>query len=451
MTLLVRLLLLCLISTLTQHSWGGIQYKQRLFVDKAIRVPLDNTPSKTTDRQEIEIAYRVFNPDSALPYLFFCGGGPGSESISAYTAMGIENGRLTKLSQNFRLVLVDQRGLGKSTTVDFEHPDSGAKELLESFGTVQHAYDMASIIEAENIENQPFYLAGHSYGGDIVSNYISRLDHLPRPAAALYLSALRPGLGMQEFFDARIKEQIKLNQAAAKIDPSLDSLIRAAKRKIRSYASPGVLLPNHFDSYFLYLGNPKFDEIRAAAQSILDPSVTSAIEIVQRMPMPFNFTGRSTFILDWAFGSRGIQEDLVRQLPESLKSQIEPWMVLESNILMNEENLAYLPPEKSELFKRDTQELQNVFHPLDLEAFSQHIKDLPVLFISGDRDAFVPIEQTRQIESDYLTAPYQHFVVALDGDHWTALGDPNIREVIIDALPKIASHPHELEMCRNVF
>ena len=154
----------------TTHHVPGL-----VLTDHTFRVPLDHA---RPDAETIEVfAREVVSPARAgdkLPWLVFFQGGPGA---AAPRPMG-KDGWLKRALQDYRVLLLDQRGTGRSTPVTaqtlarFESPQAMADYL-------KHFRADAIVRDAEHIrrqllgEQERWSVLGQSFGGFCVTSYLS--------------------------------------------------------------------------------------------------------------------------------------------------------------------------------------------------------------------------------------------------------------------------------------
>ena len=140
-----------------------------------------------------------------LPWLVFFQGGPGSGAPRPSE----NSGWLKRALQEYRVLLLDQRGTGRSTPV--------TAQTLARFATPQAQADYLKHFRADNIvrdaeqirmtlvgQNQPWSALGQSYGGFCLVHYLSAapsglreviitggLPPLARPADEVYRATYR--------------------------------------------------------------------------------------------------------------------------------------------------------------------------------------------------------------------------------------------------------------------
>lgn len=145
-----------------------------VLLDHAFTVPLDHD---RPDGRQIQVyAREVRTADPAgrdLPWLLFLGGGPGS---AAPRPLGGE-GWLHRAVQDYRVLLLDQRGTGRSTPVDrrilpqLDGPNAQA-DYLAHFRADAIVRD-AELIRRTLIGEQPWSVLGQSFGGLCTVTYLS--------------------------------------------------------------------------------------------------------------------------------------------------------------------------------------------------------------------------------------------------------------------------------------
>ncbi|MET9435044.1 alpha/beta fold hydrolase [Streptomyces sp. NPDC006551] len=162
-------------------------------VDHVFSVPLDH---RTPDGPAIEVfAREVADParvGEQLPWLLYLQGGPGGKSPRPSAA---SPGWLSQALKTHRVLLLDQRGTGRSTPVTartasrFTSPDRLAAHLA-------HFRADAIVADAELIRRRlcgdtPWETLGQSYGGFITLTYLSQA---PEGLRACYVTGGLPGL-----------------------------------------------------------------------------------------------------------------------------------------------------------------------------------------------------------------------------------------------------------------
>ncbi|MCL4394219.1 MAG: alpha/beta hydrolase [Chloroflexi bacterium] len=143
--------------------------------DHAFVVPLDHA-SPNGDKIEIFAREVVAagREDERLPWLVFFQGGPGQPSPRPL----VNDGWLKRAVRDYRVLLLDQRGTGRSTPVNFQ--------TLARLSTPQATADYLRFFRADAIvrdaecirrellgENERWSVLGQSYGGFCITTYLS--------------------------------------------------------------------------------------------------------------------------------------------------------------------------------------------------------------------------------------------------------------------------------------
>ncbi|MGW3206008.1 alpha/beta fold hydrolase [Streptomyces sp. NPDC001135] len=161
--------------------------------DHEFTVPLDHTDPAGTSIQVF--AREVSDPLRAgerLPWLLFLQGGPGGKSPRPLNAI---SGWLARALRTHRVLLLDQRGTGRSTPVTAR----SAARFPDPRGLADHLALLRAdsiVADAELIRHQlcgdePWETLGQSYGGFITLTYLSQA---PEGLRACYITGGLPGL-----------------------------------------------------------------------------------------------------------------------------------------------------------------------------------------------------------------------------------------------------------------
>lgn len=143
-------------------------------VEHEVEVPLDHDDPGgeriTVYARELVAPRRR---DDDLPWLLYLGGGPG---VPAPRPAG-RSGWLGRALQEHRVLLLDQRGTGRSTpqnrqTLAGLSPAEQARRLTH-FRADSIVRD-AEVLRREVAGDQPWTLLGQSYGGFVATSYLSR-------------------------------------------------------------------------------------------------------------------------------------------------------------------------------------------------------------------------------------------------------------------------------------
>jgi len=147
-----------------------------LMREHTFEVPLDHQRPQGPQIQVFarEVVDRERDQDS-LPWMIFFQGGPG---FGAPRPMD-DRGWLKRVLKDYRVLLLDQRGTGRSTPVNMQ--------MLQRVGQTQDQFEFLCHFRADNIVrdaelirsqllklNQRWTAFGQSYGGWCITNYLSQ-------------------------------------------------------------------------------------------------------------------------------------------------------------------------------------------------------------------------------------------------------------------------------------
>ncbi|WP_022930593.1 alpha/beta fold hydrolase [Patulibacter americanus] len=204
--------------------------------DHEVAVPLDwNAPDRGPRALSITLfAREVVDPvrrRDDLPLLLFLQGGPGGKGPRPRAGGG---GWLGRALRTHRVILMDQRGTGRSTPVDARtlaalgDGEAGAEYL-------SHFRADAIVADAEHLRHAVFGVEkwetlGQSYGGFLTLSYLSRA---PEGLAACYVTGGLPGLGADadEVYRRTFpRMEAKNDQFYARYPHAVDVVARIADR-----------------------------------------------------------------------------------------------------------------------------------------------------------------------------------------------------------------------------
>lgn len=210
--------------------------------DHTVDVPLDWR--RPDDGRTISLfARELVDPlrrDEALPVLVFLQGGPGGKGPRPVS----RDGWIAEAMRTFRLVLLDQRGTGRSTRIDGRSiaavGDPAAQaEYLERF-RADSIVDDAEYLRRTVFGGRRWSTLGQSYGGFLTLTYLSRA---PEGLAACYVTGGLAGIhpSAAEVYRRTYPRTERKNRAFAERYPQdVDAVARIADR----LAAEEVLLPD---------------------------------------------------------------------------------------------------------------------------------------------------------------------------------------------------------------
>jgi pimeloyl-ACP methyl ester carboxylesterase len=157
----------------------------RVLVDHELQVPLDHADPR--GEQITVFAREVAEPEGrAKPFLVYLQGGPGHEAPRP-TGSPRAPGWLDRALQEFRVLLLDQRGTGRSTPVGGGEPAA----YLRHFRADSIVRD-AELLRAA-LDSPPWSVLGQSFGGLCVFSYLSLAPDGLREA---FVTGGVPGIGV---------------------------------------------------------------------------------------------------------------------------------------------------------------------------------------------------------------------------------------------------------------
>src|SRR6478735_6582087 len=164
--------------------------------DHTLTVPLDHSLDGTDpDGTTIEVFARevsaVDRDADTLPWLVFLQGGPGSRSPRPAGAGG---GWLAAAARHHRILLLDQRGTGRSTPISARTVAARDDAALAAYLRLFRADSIVADCEALRHQlagGERWYTLGQSYGGFCTMTYLSQA---PEGLAGCYVTGGLPGL-----------------------------------------------------------------------------------------------------------------------------------------------------------------------------------------------------------------------------------------------------------------
>lgn len=145
-----------------------------VLTEHTVTAPLNH---RNPDGRTIEVFARevvaVDKVDADLPWLVFLQGGPGGEGPRPYGA----DGWLGHVTQTHRVLLLDQRGTGRSTPLTAQsvgHLDAAELAAYISLFRADSIVADAELFRAKVAGGKPWMTLGQSYGGFITLTYLSQ-------------------------------------------------------------------------------------------------------------------------------------------------------------------------------------------------------------------------------------------------------------------------------------
>ena len=216
------------------------KYSDMIITDHTFLVPLDyenkNGKEISIFAREIE---RKETVNKELPYLVFFQGGPGYESPRPLT----DSGWIKRASEEYKVLLLDQRGTGLSTPVSVDSfkgmNDSELSDYLTFFRADNIVRD-AEEIRKNLIQDKKWSVLGQSFGGFCATNYLS---FYPNSLEKVFITGGLPPLSAHpdDIYRSTYKRVIQKNKEFYDIFPQA----KINSRKIADHLMENeVLLPN---------------------------------------------------------------------------------------------------------------------------------------------------------------------------------------------------------------
>ena len=221
-------------------SLNRYKYLEMIITDYNFSVPLDYS---NKDGEKIAIFAREIlreeNKNKSIPYLIFFQGGPGYESPRPI----IDSGWVKRASEDYKVLLLDQRGTGLSTPIVGDSlPNMSDAELANylTFFRADNIVRDAEIIRDQLIGKNKWSLLGQSFGGFCAMHYLSFYsDSLDK----VFITGGIPPLNAHpdDIYRATYKRVIEKNKLFYKTFPNAHTNVN----KIANYLEDNeVFLPN---------------------------------------------------------------------------------------------------------------------------------------------------------------------------------------------------------------
>ena len=216
------------------------KYSDMIITDHTFLVPLDyenkNGKEISIFAREVE---RKETVNKELPYLVFFQGGPGYESPRPIT----DSGWIKRASEEYKVLLLDQRGTGLSTPVSGDSFKAMNDRDLAHYLTFFRADNIvrdAEVIRKNLIQNKTWSVLGQSFGGFCATNYLS---FYPNSLEKVFITGGLPPLSAHpdDIYRSTYKRVIQKNKKFYDIFPQA----KINSRRIADYLMENkVLLPN---------------------------------------------------------------------------------------------------------------------------------------------------------------------------------------------------------------
>jgi pimeloyl-ACP methyl ester carboxylesterase len=277
---------------LATHRLPGL-----VLVEHELEVPLDHD---RPDGERITIFAREVAPAARarerLPYLVFLQGGPGSRAPRPESAQAPT--WLERALEEYRVVMLDQRGTGRSTPVDQRTlarcGDAAAQAAYLRHFRADAIVQDAEWVRRELVGSAPWTVLGQSYGGFCAVTYLSfapegleqvlitgGLPSLDRPAEDVYRAAFPRVRGRNRRFVERYPgDEARLAAIADRLEGSDVRFVSGDRLTVRRLQAVGITLGMSYGAarlhYLLeqaFVTGPDGPEISQAFLRELDAAV----------------------------------------------------------------------------------------------------------------------------------------------------------------------------------
>ena len=216
------------------------KYSGMIIADHNFLVPLDyeNEGGKKISIFAREIL-KEEHENNQLPYLVFFQGGPGYESPRPIT----NSGWIKRATEEYRVLLLDQRGTGLSTPVSAESLSGMTDKNMANYLTLFRADNIvkdAEQIRKNLIDNNKWSVLGQSFGGFCATHYLS---FYPDSLDKVFITGGLPPLNAHpdDIYRSTYKRVIQKNKLFYQIFPEAEM----NARRIANYLLDNeVYLPN---------------------------------------------------------------------------------------------------------------------------------------------------------------------------------------------------------------
>ena len=216
------------------------KYSGMIIADHNFLVPLDyeNEGGKKISIFAREIL-KEEHENNQLPYLVFFQGGPGYESPRPIT----NSGWIKRATEEYRVLLLDQRGTGLSTPVSAESLLGMTDKNMANYLTLFRADNIvkdAEQIRKNLIDNNKWSVLGQSFGGFCATHYLS---FYPDSLDKVFITGGLPPLNAHpdDIYRSTYKRVIQKNKLFYQIFPEA----KMNARRIANYLLDNeVYLPN---------------------------------------------------------------------------------------------------------------------------------------------------------------------------------------------------------------
>ena len=215
-------------------------YSEMIITDHKFIIPLDH---EKPEGKKISVFAREIlreeNENKSLPYLIYFQGGPGYESPRPIT----DSGWIKRASEDYKVLLLDQRGTGLSTPISGESSSGLSDQDLAHYLTFFRADNIvkdAEMIREYLIGKKKWSILGQSFGGFCATHYLS---FYPESLDKVFITGGLPPLSAHpdDIYRSTFKRVLEKNKLFNRIFPQASENVK----KIANYLKNNrVCLPN---------------------------------------------------------------------------------------------------------------------------------------------------------------------------------------------------------------
>ena len=395
-----------------------------------VSVPLDYAKSSS---QKLKIFYRLIPvnggaaTDESKPVIVVINGGPGIPS-SGYRAYDYDYkklpaDKLSNLTKQFRVLIMDQRGTaGNSTALDMEADDLDYVAIAKYFSADFIARDMQAVLDDAGIgKNTPFYIISQSFGGLVGFQYMRQPEITRKPNGIIFSSAAQPFEDPVTFAEHRRSAQKVLNLQLRQHTPEIAKLVADLKQ----HFSEVGLKPELVNTLWKGLGFGKDGEWQKALIAQIKEMMTMDKQALDKFvresvgtPNMLNFVlSSSNMTPGWT--DTTLSKQAMQDIP------FESWMLDECAMYVD----AAIGDSRDARNMRRMDANPPAPTPFGTaEDNKTAIHQVPVLFTFGDNDAMTPADASMEHMFKYFYIPNKTKYVKLAGGHQAIFTEDGVFE-----------------------
>lgn len=250
--------------------------------DHLIKVPLDHHAKQSTS---IELfAREVFTAKKKdAPIMVYLQGGPGHAAFRDFQNMAF----VKSLAKKFRVLLLDQRGTGRSQPIGPEtcsqfKTDKKLAQYLSYFRADQIILD-CEYLRKKIFKEKKWSLFGQSYGGFLAFHYVS---HHPKSLERVFMTGGIPPMhskDVSKMYQPLVAKLAEFNKRYYKKFPqdkaAVQQIIKLLKKKPYDLDNGNTLTAERFLDIGIHLG---FESGFAAIHALIDQAFTDSKQTTLR-------------------------------------------------------------------------------------------------------------------------------------------------------------------------